>query len=89
MISGIKFISLIPGEMPSYETFATTDISVSHTSYASLRSAVARDGLRVVAITQRSLDITDETTYARIKEDKRIAVLYIHRRDDLRSYQRG
>ena len=76
MISEVKYINRVSGSMPDYETSKSYDTTVSHNSYSSLCDAVARQGLPVLSIAQRLLRIVDDESYAQIKLDNRIAVLY-------------
>jgi hypothetical protein len=76
MISQIKFLVSAPGEMIQYETHKAYDLEVSHSSFSELSHGVARGGRVTVVITQGGDEILDEASYASIRRDKRVAVLY-------------
>lgn len=76
MISEIKYIIRVSGSMPDYETSKSFDTTVTHTSYSGLCDAVARQGLPILSIAQRLVDVLDDESYGQIKSDRRITVLY-------------
>ena len=76
MISQIKFLVSAPGEMVQYETHKAYDLEVSHSTFSELSRAVSRGGRETLVITQGGDEILNEASYAGIRRDKRIAVLY-------------
>jgi hypothetical protein len=77
MISEVKHLIRVPGCMPCPETpAAAARVVKTHACFASLYAAVSRDGMPIIAIVQGSLEITDGASYAQLKSDKSITVLY-------------
>jgi hypothetical protein len=77
MKSNIKYILLRDGCMPEYETVCEFDSVVCHDTRSTLTEKLARNNMRIIAIQQGLLDLTsDDTAYARIKQDRRISVIY-------------
>ena len=76
MISNVKYILIRDGCMPEYETANEFDSVVCHDSHCTLASQLVRTNMRTIAIHQGLLEINDDETYARIKGDKRISVLF-------------
>jgi hypothetical protein len=62
--------------MPEYETKLLADVFVKHTTYYQLQWGLARKGRHLMSISQGSLYVTDEASYAQLKEGKTIAAVY-------------
>jgi hypothetical protein len=72
----VRFLSRPPGEMPEYETTLAFDKEVESRSFKELREKLHRPGKSLLNITQRDLDIEDETAYNKLKPNTKILAHY-------------
>jgi hypothetical protein len=76
MRSRIKWINLVAGNGPVYESMEEYDTTVEHDSYDQLLAAVQREGWVVVKMRQFDYDPITRNNYCSLSRDLKISVLY-------------
>jgi hypothetical protein len=85
MLSSVKYIFSAPKSSLNYETCKEVDTEVTHTSYSTLREALYREGMHLIAIHQGTLEIDNDESYSRLNTEKRMSALY--RRANIIAFQ--